>query len=108
MEISQATKDLCLKIALGKCTQAQLTTVKTELERVYDAKAAFEYGQVLLSSGLLTRLPNLKDVEPEDRATWYKAKNTLIRYIAQYPENASKDCPVYLAMVKARDSINLI
>lgn len=108
MEISQTTKDLCLNTALGIYASEHVTTIKEELERIFNAASALAYCQVLVSCGLITKIPNLKDVKPENIDIWYKAKNILIRYLAQYPENASKNCPVYLAMVKARDSVNLI
>lgn len=108
MEISQKTKDSCLAICTGTYTKEGLMLTKHELTELFGCDSADAYCRVLLSSGLITNLNNLKDVKPEDRGTWYKAKNTLIRYLAQYPENASRECPVYLAMLKARDSVNLI
>ncbi|MGL5074998.1 MAG: hypothetical protein ACRDBG_04065 [Waterburya sp.] len=108
MEISQTTKDLCLAISTGSYTEENLLFVKHELTELFGFSSALAYCQVLLSCGLIGQVNNLKDVKPENIDIWYKAKNLLIRYLAQYPENASKGCPVYLAMVKARDSVNLI
>ena len=108
MEISQTTKDLCLTISTGSYTGESLTLVKHELTQLFGFESALAYCQVLLSCGLISQVNNLKDVKPENIDTWYKAKNILIRYLAHYPKRASTECPVYLAMVKARDSVNLI
>lgn len=108
MEISQKTKDLCLVISKGSYTEETLLFVRHELTKLFGYNSALAYCRVLLACGLITRINNLKDVKPEDVDIWYKAKNILIKYIAQYPENGSKGCPVYLTIVKARDSVNLI
>lgn len=93
---------------MGRYTEESLMFVQHELTKLYDSDSARNYCFVLLSAGLMGIQNNLKEVEPKSIDTWYKAKNTLIKYLAQYPENAPKKCPVYLAMVKARDGVNLI
>lgn len=108
MEISQKTKDACLAICTGIYTKESLMSIHRELTELFGSSASRAYCQVLISCRVITRAPNLKYVELDNINTWYEAKNILIRYLAQYPENAAKDCPVYLAMVKARDSVNLI
>ncbi len=108
MEISQKTKDACLAICTGIYTEESFMSVQLELAELFGSSAAQAYCLVLISCRVITRAPNLKYVDLDDIDVWYKAKNILIRYLAQYPENASKDCPVYLAMVKARNSVTLI
>lgn len=108
MKISQETMAACLDIARGRSTSEKLDRVKKDIANIFGEAASLQYCRVLLSANLMTLVPNLKDVKPENVDTWYIAKNTLIRYLARYPTKASKMCPVYLAMIKARDSVNLI